>query len=70
LLLMQASRWLEGLALQKPPITGKVLTLDRGLEDTLPYLFALLDVHGDDDSISQLALQKHSCHWGQSRAWS
>jgi predicted ATPase len=38
-------------------ITGKLLTLDRGLEDTLPYLFGLLDVHGDDDSISQLEPQ-------------
>jgi predicted ATPase len=39
---------------RREKITGKVLTLDRGLEDTLPYLFVLLDVHGDDDSIAQL----------------
>jgi class 3 adenylate cyclase/tetratricopeptide (TPR) repeat protein len=38
-------------------ILGKVLGLDRALEDTLPYLFALLDVHGDDDSIPQLEPQ-------------
>ena len=31
-----------------------MLTLNRGLEDTLPYLFVLLDVHGDDDAIAQL----------------
>jgi class 3 adenylate cyclase/predicted ATPase len=29
---------------RREKITGKVLTLDRGLEDTLPYLFALLGV--------------------------
>ncbi len=39
---------------RREKITGKVLTLDRGLEDILPYLFVLLDVHGDDDSIAQL----------------
>jgi predicted ATPase/class 3 adenylate cyclase len=33
-------------------VTGKVLTLDRSLEDTLPYLFALL---GLDDPHSHLA---------------
>jgi len=29
---------------RREKITGKVLTLDRSLEDTLPYLFALLDI--------------------------
>jgi class 3 adenylate cyclase/tetratricopeptide (TPR) repeat protein len=42
---------------RREKITGKLLTLDRGLEDTLPYLFVLLDVHGDDDSITQLEPQ-------------
>jgi class 3 adenylate cyclase/tetratricopeptide (TPR) repeat protein len=42
---------------RREKITGKVLTLDRGLEDTLPYLFVLFDVHGDDDSIGQLEPQ-------------
>jgi class 3 adenylate cyclase len=42
---------------RREKITGKVLTLDRGLEDTLPYLFVLLDVHGDDDLIAQLEPQ-------------
>jgi len=36
---------------RKEKITGKVLTLDRSLEDTLPYLFALL---GIDDPTSSL----------------
>jgi len=39
---------------RREKITGKVLTLDRSLEDVLPYLFVLLDVYGDDDSIAQL----------------
>jgi len=38
---------------RREKITGKVLTLDRALEDILPYLFVLLDVEGDDDSIAQ-----------------
>src|SRR5712691_826080 len=42
---------------RREKITGKVLALDRSLEDTLPYLFVLLDVHGDDDSIAQLEPQ-------------
>src|SRR5713101_1316626 len=42
---------------RREKITGKVLALDRGLEDTLPYLFVLLDVHEDDDSIAQLEPQ-------------
>jgi class 3 adenylate cyclase/predicted ATPase len=36
---------------RKEKVTGKVLTLERGLEDTLPYLFALL---GIDDPASRL----------------
>src|SRR5437867_12940299 len=35
---------------RKEKITGKVLILDRSLEDTLPYLFALLGI--DDSSTS------------------
>jgi predicted ATPase len=42
---------------RREKITGKVLTLDRALEDTLPYLFGLLDVHGDDDTLVQLEPQ-------------
>ena len=37
---------------RREQVTGKVLTLERGLEDTLPYLLALL---GDPESISALA---------------
>ena len=35
---------------RREKITGKVLTLDRSLEDTLPYLFALLGI--DDLTVS------------------
>ncbi len=35
-------------------ITGKVLTLDRSLEDTLPYLFALLSVSEPNSSLQQM----------------
>src|SRR4029078_3594713 len=36
----------------RPKVIGKVLELDRSLEDTLPYLFALL---GIDDQQANLA---------------
>jgi tetratricopeptide (TPR) repeat protein len=35
-------------------ITGKVLTLDRALEDTLPYLFALLGIGEGMTSLQQM----------------
>jgi class 3 adenylate cyclase/predicted ATPase len=41
---------------RREKINGKVLTLDRSLEDTLPYLFALLGVEGDD-SLAQMDAQ-------------
>jgi class 3 adenylate cyclase/predicted ATPase len=39
---------------RREKITGKVLTLDRALEDTLPYLFALLGASEADSSLSQM----------------
>jgi len=39
---------------KREKITGKVLTLDRTLEDTLPYFFALLGVPEADSSLSQV----------------
>ena len=39
---------------RREKIAGKVLMLDRALEDTLPYLFALLGVDEDDDPLAQL----------------
>lgn len=39
---------------RREKIGGKVLILDRALEDTLPYLFALLEVAESDDPIAQM----------------
>ena len=39
---------------RKEKITGKVLTLDRSLEDTLPYLFALLGIDDPHFSLQQM----------------
>ncbi len=42
---------------RKEKITGKVLTLDRGLEDTLPYFFALLGVSEHSTLLQQMDRQ-------------
>lgn len=42
---------------RREKITGKVLTLDRGLEDTLPYLFTLLGVVEPTATIAQMDAQ-------------
>ncbi|MBI3801041.1 MAG: AAA family ATPase, partial [Deltaproteobacteria bacterium] len=39
---------------RKEKVTGKVLTLDRGLEDTLPYVFALLGIDDPASSLQQM----------------
>jgi predicted ATPase len=39
---------------RREKVTGKVLTLDRSLEDTLPYLFALLGVLEPTSSLMQM----------------
>src|SRR6266545_1113976 len=39
---------------RKEKITGKVLILDRSLEDTLPYLFALLGVEEQPSPLQQM----------------
>jgi class 3 adenylate cyclase len=39
---------------RREKITGKVLTLDRSLEDTLPYLFSLLGVEEPTSSLQQM----------------
>jgi tetratricopeptide (TPR) repeat protein len=38
-------------------VTGKVLALDRRLEDTLPYLFGLLAIQGSSDPLAQMDAQ-------------
>ena len=35
---------------RRDKVTGNVLTLDRSLEDTLPYLFALLAIAEADET--------------------
>lgn len=39
---------------RREKVTGRVLTLDRGLEDTLPYLFSLLTVSDPASSLEQM----------------
>ena len=39
---------------RREKITGKVLTLDRSLEDTLPYIFSLLGIEEEVDSLPQM----------------
>jgi class 3 adenylate cyclase/tetratricopeptide (TPR) repeat protein len=39
---------------RREKVTGRVLALDRALEDTLPYLFALLGLGDDDDPVAQM----------------
>ena len=39
---------------QKEKINGKVLTLDRSLEESVPYLFALLGIEEPDSELSQM----------------
>jgi hypothetical protein len=42
---------------RREKITGKVLTLDRSLEDALPYLFALLGINDPASSLQQMDAQ-------------
>jgi len=42
---------------RREKVNGKVLTLDRALEDTLPYLFALLGLVEGDDPLAQMEAQ-------------
>jgi class 3 adenylate cyclase/predicted ATPase len=42
---------------RREKITGKVLTLERGLEDTLPYLFVLLGIEDRQSSLQQMDAQ-------------
>ena len=39
---------------KREKVTGKVLTLDRSLEDTLPYLFALLGIEEQPSPLQQM----------------
>src|SRR5579864_2591231 len=39
---------------RRAKVNGKVLTLDRSFEDTLPYLFALIGIVEGDDPLAQM----------------
>jgi tetratricopeptide (TPR) repeat protein len=39
---------------RREKIAGKILTLDRALEDTLPYIFTLLEVVESDDQLARM----------------
>lgn len=43
--------------LRKEKVTGRVLTLDRSLEDTLPYFFSLLGIEDSQSSLQQMDAQ-------------
>ena len=40
--------------IRREKVTGRVVALDRGLEDTLPYLFALMGIVEGDDPLAQM----------------
>src|SRR5437899_8009220 len=40
--------------IRREKVTGRVVALDRSLEDTLPYLFSLLGIVEDDDPLAQM----------------
>ncbi|MBV8361291.1 MAG: AAA family ATPase, partial [Deltaproteobacteria bacterium] len=42
---------------RREKVTGRVLALDRSLEDTLPYLFGLLGLSEGDDPLAQMDAQ-------------
>jgi predicted ATPase len=39
---------------RREKVNGKVLTLDRSLEDVVPYLFALLGISGSEDTLGEM----------------
>ena len=41
-------------ATRREKVTGRVVALDRSLEDTLPYLFSLLGIVEGDDPLAQM----------------
>jgi class 3 adenylate cyclase len=47
----------DDLRTRRGKVTGRVLALDRSLEDTLPYLFALLGLSEGDDQLAQMDAQ-------------
>jgi class 3 adenylate cyclase/tetratricopeptide (TPR) repeat protein len=50
--------------MRREKVTGKVLALDRALEDTLPYLFALLGIPSGDANLNEMdpAIRRRRTH--------
>jgi class 3 adenylate cyclase/tetratricopeptide (TPR) repeat protein len=48
---------IDDLRIRREKVTGRILALDRALEDTLPYLFALLGLSEGDDSLARMDAQ-------------
>jgi class 3 adenylate cyclase len=42
---------------RREKVNGKIVTLDRSLEDALPYLFTLLSLNSGDDPLAQMDAQ-------------
>src|SRR6202035_4970034 len=47
---------------RREKVTGRVLALDRSLEDSLPYLFALLGIVEGEDPLAQMEGQVRKRH--------
>jgi tetratricopeptide (TPR) repeat protein len=47
---------------RREKLTGRILTLDRTLEDILPYLFVLLEIVDGDDPLAQMEGQMRRRH--------
>jgi class 3 adenylate cyclase/tetratricopeptide (TPR) repeat protein len=47
----------DDLRTRREKVNGRVLTLDRKLEDTLPHLFALLGISAGNDELTQMDAQ-------------
>jgi class 3 adenylate cyclase/tetratricopeptide (TPR) repeat protein len=47
----------DDLRTRREKVTGRLLALDRALEDALPYLFALLGLSEGDDALAQMDAQ-------------
>jgi class 3 adenylate cyclase/tetratricopeptide (TPR) repeat protein len=56
---------------RREKVTGKVLALDRALEDTLPHLLSLLGVTDAALSLQQMApeIRRHRTHEALTRLW-
>jgi class 3 adenylate cyclase/tetratricopeptide (TPR) repeat protein len=54
----------DDLRTRREKVTGRVVALDRSLEDTLPYLFALIGLSDGDEQLTQMdaQLRRHRSH--------